>query len=149
MIDVKDRASAYIVLTTAAAIVSLTILVLVAVNVRAARMSGRAFNEECIEEASAFSPEADNVAAGSKVIGYRSHYNMQRHECLVDITSTRSENGAMFCMEQVFDPNDGTFIASCDRLSGGHVNNAVVLGAPFPIQKESAAQAWFNDLMRR
>jgi hypothetical protein len=144
-----NRAPAVLLFVIAAAVVGFTILILVAVHVRAARMGVRALDQECIEEASAFSHEADNVAAGSKVVGYRSHYNMQRHECLVDITSTRSENGAMFSKEQIFDPSDGAFIASCDRLAGARTNSAIVLGAPVPIQKEIAAQVWFNDLMRK
>jgi hypothetical protein len=130
-------------------LLGLLALVLVAVHVRAARSNTRALNQECRDEAAEFGSEADNVVAGSKVVGYKTHYNLQRRQCLVDITSSRSENGGTYSKEQIFDPKDGTFIASCDRLSGASQTSAIVLGAPVPIQRESTAQAWFNDLMRK
>ena len=122
---------------------------LVAGHVRAARSDTRALNRQCRDEATAFGSEAENLAGGSKVVGHASHYNRQRHQCVVDITSTQSENGGTYSKEQIFDPKDGTFVASCDKLSGASQTSAIVLGAPVPLEKENAAQAWFNDLMRK
>lgn len=56
------------------------------------------------DEATAFRSEADNVAIGSKLVGFASHYNRQRHQCVVDVTSSRSENGGTYSKEQIFDP---------------------------------------------
>jgi hypothetical protein len=108
-----------------------------------------ALNQQCRDEATEFGSEAESVTAGSKVVGYKAHYNLQRRQCLVDITSNRPGNGGAYSKEQIFDPKDGTFVASCDRLSGASQTSAIVLGAPVPIEKEGAAQAWFNDLMRK
>jgi hypothetical protein len=147
--NVMNRASANVLMVTVAAIVGFTILTLVAVHVRAARTSFGALSQQCNEDASAFRPEADNLAAGSKVVGYQAHYNLQRHECLIQITSSRPEDGGEANNEQIFDPSDGAFVASRDSVAGVRTAGAIVMGAPVPIQKEGAAQAWFNDLMRK
>ena len=149
MSTANSRTVASRFLTIAGCLLGFLALVLVAVHVRAARSDSRALTQQCRDEADAFGSEAEKVAAGSKVIGYKTHYNLQRHQCLVDIISNRSENGGTYSKEQIFDPKDGAFIASCDRLSVTSQTSAIVLGAPVPIQNESTAQAWFNDLMRK
>jgi hypothetical protein len=142
------RAPVNLIITIAAVMIGLPILILVTVHVHAARTNSRMLDQQCGEDASAFKSEADNLAAGSKVVGYTSHYNQQRHQCLVEISDSRPENGAMASKEQIFDPSDGTFVASCDRLSAGRGSSVTVLGAPVPLHEESAALAWFTDLMR-
>jgi hypothetical protein len=126
-----------------------TILILIAAHLSAARTSPRARNQECSEEAAVFKSEAANLAAGSKVVDYKAHYNMQRRECLVEITSSRAQDGAEADDEQIFDPSDGAFVAARDSVAGVRMASAIVTGAPVPIQKEGTAQAWFNDLMRK
>jgi hypothetical protein len=144
-----NRASANVLMVTVTAMIGFTVLTLVAVHVRAARTSVRALSQECDEDASTFRYEADNLAAGSKVVGYESHYNSQRHECLVEITSGRPEDGAEASTEQIFDPSDGSFVASRDSIAGIRTARAIVMGAPGRIRRESDAQAWFNDLMKK
>jgi hypothetical protein len=139
--NAKHRATIHSLFAIVGLLRGLTVLVLVAVHVRAARSDIRTLNQECSDEASAFRSEADNLAAGSKVVGYASHYNRQRHQCFVKITSKRPEDGGTSATEQIFDPNDGTFGASCDRLSGVRSSSTIVMGAPTPVQKETAAQA--------
>jgi hypothetical protein len=112
-------------------------------------MDARALDHECSEDASAFRPQADNLAAGSKWVDYKSHYNIQRHECLVEIIISRSEDGSEADNEEIFDPSDGAFVASRDSVAGVKTAGAIVTGAPVPVQKEGLAQAWFNDLMRK
>ena len=129
--------------------VGFTILILVVVHMRAARTSARALSQQCNDDASAFRPEANHLAAGSKVVGYETHYNMRRHQCLVEIISGRPENAAEATSEQIFDPSDGSFIASRDSIAGVRTARAIVTGAPVPVQNEATAQAWFNDLMRK
>jgi hypothetical protein len=99
-------------------LIGLFSLVLVAVHVRAARSNIRALNRNCADEAASFGSEADNLAAGSKVVRYTSHYNLERHRCFVDITSIHPDDGAMSSTEQIVDPDDWTFIASCERRVG-------------------------------
>jgi hypothetical protein len=138
-------------LPAVATLLGLAVLVLVAVHVRAAHRDIRTLNRNCNDEASVFRTEAGNLAAGSKIVGYASHYNLQRHQCLVAITSSRPEDHGLTIHEQIFEPNDGTFVASCERPSGAPTawNDVIVIGAPVPPQQESVAQAWFNDLMKK
>jgi hypothetical protein len=105
--------------------------------------------QQCRGEADAFRGDANHLAAGSAVVAYTSHYNMQRHECLVEITGNRSTEHGQSTYEQIFDPTDGAFVASRDSPLGVRTARAIVMGAPVPAQRESAAQVWFNDLMTK
>jgi hypothetical protein len=149
MNSVEYRLSANILSVVVAAIVGSTILILVALHGRVARTSIRSHNQECTEEAFAFRPQTDNLEVSSNGVQYISHFNTQRHECLVEITISRSEDGSEADNEQIFDPSDGAFVASRDSVAAVKTASAIVTGAPIPVQKEAAAQAWFKDLMRK
>jgi hypothetical protein len=149
MNNAEYRSSANVLSVIVAAIVGFTILILVAVHGRVARTGIRSHNQECSEEASVFRPQTYNLGASSKGIDYKSHFNTQRHECLVEITISRSEDGSEADNEQIFDPSDGAFVASRDSVAAVKTDSANVTGAPVSMQEEAAAQAWFNDLMKK
>jgi hypothetical protein len=124
-------------------------IVLVLTHARSLRSDTRALNWECSEQASDFRSEASRLASGATAVTYTSHFNQQRHECLVEITSNRSEDGSVY--DQIFDPKDETFIASRTRPARvrSSPDEEIVMGAPVPVQQESVARTWFNDLMTK
>jgi hypothetical protein len=89
---------------------------LVLVHARSARSDTRALNWECSEQASDFRGEAGPWTAGGTVVAYTSYFNKQRHECLVEISSKRSNDGSVY--DQIFNLKDGAFITSRTRPAG-------------------------------
>jgi hypothetical protein len=92
------------------------------------------------------------LAAGGAVVAYIPHFNQQRRECLVEITNNRSDDGSAY--DQIFNPKDGTFVASRTRAASVRsasdgVDEVIVMGASVAVQQKSAAQAWFRDLMTK
>jgi hypothetical protein len=57
----------------------------------------------------------------------------------------------MSVYDQIFEPKKGSFVASRTRPSGARRTSVgeIVMGAPVPAQQETAAGAWFNDLMTK
>jgi hypothetical protein len=106
---------------------------------------------KCNEEASEFRGDLTRLAGGGAIVAYTSHFNQQRRQCLVEIISNRPEDGHMSVYDQIFAPKKGSFVASRTRPAGArHTSDGViVLGAPVSAQQETAAQAWFNDLMTK
>lgn len=99
-----------------------------------------------------FRGEASSLAAGGAVVAYTPHFNQQRRECLVEITNNRSDAGSAY--DQIFNPKDGTFVASRTRpasvrSASDGVDEVIVMGASVAVQQKSAAQAWFRDLMTK
>ena len=132
--------------------VGLLALVLVLVHARSARSDTSILNRECSEQASEFRGEAGSLAAGGAVVAYAPHFNQQRRECLVEITSDRSDDDSIY--DQIFNPKDGTFVASRTRpasvrSASDGVDEVIVMGASVAVQQKSAAQAWFSDLMTK
>jgi hypothetical protein len=124
-------------------------IVLVLAHARSARSDTRALNWKCSEQAPDFRDAAIRLASGGTVVASKSHFNQQRQQCLVEITSNRSKDGSVY--DQIFDPKDETFIGSRTRPAGvGPADDEViVMGAPVPVQQKSVARAWFSDLMTK
>lgn len=60
------------------------------------------------------------------------HYNERRHQCLVQISSERGENGGKSYYDEVVDPKTDHFIAARSRTIGerGPHDDTVITGAP-------------------
>jgi len=67
----------------------------------------------------------------------------------VEITSNRPEEMSIY--DQIFEPKEGSFVASRTRPSGARHTSvgAIVMGAPVTAQQETAAEARFDDLMTK
>jgi hypothetical protein len=89
------------------------------------------------------------VDTGGTVVAYTSYFNKQRHACLVEISSKRSNDGSVY--DQTFNPKDGAFIASRTRPAGVQPMDDGVIDdvAPIPVQQRRAALSWFRDLRTR
>jgi hypothetical protein len=127
------------------------VIVLAFLHGRNSRIGTRAIEGECNEEASGFRGDLTRLAGGGAIVAYTSHFNQQRRQCLVEITSDRPEDGHMLIYDQIFELKKESFVASRTRPAGArHMSDGViVMGAPVPAQQETAAQAWFNDLMTK
>jgi hypothetical protein len=115
------------------------------------RTEARALEAECNEEAVEFRGDVTRLAGGGAIVAYTSHFNQQRRQCLVEITSNRPEDSQMSVYDQIFEPKEGSFVASRTRPSGARHTSAgaIVMGAPVPAQQETTAEAWFDDLMTK
>jgi hypothetical protein len=121
-------------------------VVLVMIHDRSARSVARALDLQCNDEASKFRGSITSFAPAGTIVAYTSHYNQQRRECLIQIISSRPEDGGTSFYDEIFNPEHGAFIGSRSRRSGmGQMRGGVVMGSPLPIEQESAAQAWFNE----
>jgi hypothetical protein len=116
---------------------------------RNSRTEARALDRECNEEAVEFRGDLARLAGGGAIVAYTSHFNQQRRQCLVEITSNRREEMSIY--DQIFEPKEGSFVASRTRPSGARHTSvgAIVMGAPVTAQQETAAEAWFDDLMTK
>jgi hypothetical protein len=125
-------------------------VVLFMIHDPSARSVARALDLQCNEEASRFRGSITSFAPAGTIVAYTSHYNQQRGECVVQIISSRPEDGGTLFYDEIFKPDQGTFVGSRSRRSGmGQMRGSVVMGSPLPIEQESAAQTWFNDLMTK
>jgi hypothetical protein len=127
----------------------LAAIILVLVHARFVRSDSRARNHDCSELAAEFRSEAARLASGGTVFAYTSHFNQQRQQCLVEITSKRLDDRSVY--DQIFSPKDEAFIASRTKPASVHPvdDEVIVMGAPVPVQQTRAAQAWFTDLMTK
>jgi hypothetical protein len=103
---------------------------------------------ECAHEAREYS-RLPHVVPG-KIIATLGHYNERRHQCVVQISCEKDEKGGRSFYDEVVDPKTDHFIASRSRTVGerGMHDNTVITGAPVPIDDETGAQAWFNELIK-
>jgi hypothetical protein len=104
--------------------------------------------KDCVHEAKEYS-QLPHLVSGNitAVVG---HYNERRHQCLVEISSEKDENGGKSYYDEVLDPKTDHFIAARSRKVGGrgpHDDDTVITGAPVPLKDEVGAQSWFNGLM--
>jgi hypothetical protein len=104
--------------------------------------------KECMQEAKEYSHVQRNTPGTvTAIVG---HYNERRHQCLVEISCERDENGGKSYYDQIVDPKTDGFIASRLRDVGqrGMFDSTVVMGAPVRIDDKAGAQSWFDGLMR-
>jgi hypothetical protein len=136
---------------TAGLCLALVIVVLAFLHGRNSRTEIRALEKKCNEEASEFRGDLPRLAGGGAIVAYTSHFNQQCRQCLVEITSNRAEDAQPSVYDHIFEPKAGTFVASRTRPAGArHTSDGViVMGAPVSALQETAAQAWFNDLMTK
>jgi hypothetical protein len=118
---------------------------------RNSRTVARTLERECNEESVKFCGDLTRLAGGGGIVTYTSHFNQQRRQCLVEITSNRPEDSQISVYDQIFEPKEGSFVASRTRPSGARPRSVgvIVMGAPVPAQQETAAEAWFDDLMTK
>jgi hypothetical protein len=118
---------------------------------RNSRTVAPTLERECNEESVEFRGDLTRLAGGGGIVAYTSHFNQQRRQCLVEITSNRPEDSQISVYDQIFEPKEGSFVASRARPSGARPTSVgvIVMGAPVPAQQETAAEAWFDDLMTK
>jgi hypothetical protein len=105
--------------------------------------------KDCIHEAKEYS-QLPHLVPGN-ITALVGHYNERRHQCLVEITSEKDENGGKSYYDEVVDPKTDHFIAARSRTGGErgpHDDDTVITGAPVPLKDEAAAQSWFNGLIK-
>jgi hypothetical protein len=137
-------------LLTIAGLLLGTILVLVLLSGKRGHGSNViGLSHDCQQQAAEFWKERSSVRDAAD--SYQSHYNQQRRQCLVDMSSKRQEGDAVSVYDQIVNCGNGAFIAS--RIMkpgmGGRRDHVIIMGAPVPIAHEEAARAWFNDLMTK
>ena len=103
---------------------------------------------DCVHEAREYS-QLPHLVPG-KITAIVGHYNDRLHQCLVEISSEKDENGGKSYYDQIVDPKTDHFIASRSRTVGERRphDDTVITGAPVPLDDESGAQSWFNGLMK-
>jgi hypothetical protein len=69
---------------------------------RNSRTEARALERECNEEAVEFRGDLTRLAGEGAIVAYTSHFNQQRRQCLVEITSNRPEDSQMSVYDQIF-----------------------------------------------
>ena len=150
MNDAKHRNST-LTLVMIAGLSLAIVFVLAFPHGRNSRTEARALERECNEEAVEFRGDLARLAGGGAIVAYTSHFNQQRRQCLVEITSNRPEDSQMSIYDQIFEPKEGSFVASRTRPSRARHTSvgAIVMGAPVPAQQETTAEAWFDDLMTK
>jgi hypothetical protein len=127
------------------------VFILAFLHGRNSRIEARALEQQCSEEAVEFRGDLSRFADAGEIVAYASHFNQQRRQCLVEITSKRPEDGQLSVYDQIFETKEGSFVASRTRPSGARhpSDGVIVMGAPVPAQYEAAAKAWFNNLMTK
>jgi hypothetical protein len=77
-------------------------------------------------------------------------YNEQRHQCFVEISNERTENGGKSLYDEIIDPKADELIASRMRDVGeqGERDNTVISGAPVRLDNKAGAESWFEGLMK-
>jgi hypothetical protein len=78
------------------------------------------------------------------------HYNEQRHQCLVEIRSERTENGGKSLYDEIIDAENDHFIASRmqDIDKSGRPGDTVISGAPVRLDDKAGAESWFKGLLK-
>jgi hypothetical protein len=105
--------------------------------------------KDCVHEAKEYS-HLPHLVPGA-ITGVVGHYSERRHQCLVEISSEKDENGGKSYYDEILDPKTDHFIAARSRTvgeRGPHKDDTVITGAPVPLKDEAAAQSWFNWLIK-
>jgi hypothetical protein len=88
--------------------------------------------KDCVREAKEYS-QLPHLVPGN-ITALVGHYNERRHQCLVEISSEKDENGGKSDYDEVVDPKTDHFIAARSRTvgeRGAHDDDMVITGAPF------------------
>jgi hypothetical protein len=111
-------------------------------------ITARQQEEDCARKAKEYSAVTHTLPR--KVTAIVSHYSEKRHQCLIDISCEKPENGGKSFYDEIVDPETDHFIASRIREIGeqGKRDSTIVTGAPVRLDDEAAAQSWFEALMK-
>jgi hypothetical protein len=89
-------------------------------------------------------------ALPGKVVAIVPHYSESRHQCVIEVSCEKAENGGKSLYDEIVDPETDHFIASRTREIGeqGKPDSTIVSGAPVRLDDEAGAQSWFEALMK-